>query len=178
MPSDPDRFRPREHEARPQVDGARQQAAPSQHATRYASPPHAMPQRSAPPQYAPPQYAPFEGRDAPLIHPAAAQASNVMPYGVPVYQAPSYAYVAQPSRGLSITALVLGVCSLLFAWLLVVVPVLGVVFGLVALKREPAGRVLAMVGTVCSALGLLLVLLVYLLPFGAFFGAMLFGALA
>ncbi|WP_072314434.1 DUF4190 domain-containing protein [Agrococcus sp. Marseille-P2731] len=101
-----------------------------------------------------------------------------MPYGMPVYQAPTYAYIAQPARGLSITALVLGLCSVLFAWLLVVVPVLGVVFGLVALRREPAGRVMAMIGTVCSALGLLLVLLVYLLPFGAFFGAMLFGALS
>ena len=58
----------------------------------------------------------------------------------------------------------LGLCSFVFAWTLVVVPILGVVFGFIALKREPAGRVMAIVGLIASAVGLLFVLLFYLLP--------------
>lgn len=118
----------------------------------------------------------LEGRDAPLIHPAAAQASSVTPYGVPVYRTPVYAYAPQPQRGLSITALVLGLCSFVFAWTLVVVPIIGIVFGFIALRREPAGKVLAIVGLVASALGLLWVLLVYLLPLLGVLGAMVFAS--
>lgn len=199
MASDADRFRPRD--ARPESEqhqGERaQRSAPTGYAERTGAWPRreqssdAGAQRYAPPRYAAPQPAPqqtvqryapprqhaFDGADAPLIHPAAAQASNAMPYGMPVYRAPTYVPVAPPARGLSITAFVLGLCSLVFAWLVVVVPVLGIAFGLVALKREPAGRVLAVIGTVASAVGLLFVLLFYVLPFGAFFGAMLFGSL-
>lgn len=142
--------------------------------------------RVPPPVQPRPGYAPLptdarfspalEGRDAPLIHPAAAQASSVTPYGVPVYRTPVYAYAPQPQRGLSITALVLGLCSFLFAWTLVVVPIIGIVFGFIALRREPAGKVMAIVGLVASALGLLWVLLVYLLPLLGVLGAMLFAS--
>ncbi len=131
------------------------------------------------PGYAPPfpgtRFAPaLDGRDAPLIHPAAAQASNVTPYGVPVYQTPVYAYAPQPQRGLSITALVLGLCSFLFAWTLVVVPIIGIVFGFIALRREPAGKAMAIIGLVTSVIGLLWVLLFYMLPLFGVLGAMLF----
>ena len=96
---------------------------------------------------------------------------------MPVYRTPAYGYPAQAARGLSITALVLGLCSFLFAWTLVVVPILGIVFGFIAMRREPAGKPMAIVGTIGSGFGLLWVLLVYVLPFGAFFGALLFGGL-
>jgi hypothetical protein len=117
---------------------------------------------------------PLEGRDAPLIHPAAAQASSVTHYGAPVYRTPAYAPEPQQQaqRGLSITALVLGICSFVFAWTLVVVPILGIVFGFIALKREPAGKTMAVVGLIGSALGLLFVLLFYLVPLFAVLMAM------
>lgn len=131
-----------------------------------------LPQRDVPGQrYAPPV---LTTRDAPLIHPAAAQASNALPYGIPVYAAPVYAYAPQPQRGLSITALVLGVCSFLFAWTLVVVPIIGIVFGAIALRREPAGKAMAVIGLIGSAIGLLLVLFFYLLPVLGIVAALLF----
>lgn len=191
MQSDADRFRPRDgavSEQSPPSEGQPpsfgQTAAPQR--ARYAQPQYAQPQY-AQPQYAPPQYAPprsaalqhpapFGNGDAPLIHPAAAQTSSVTPYGVPVYQAPGFAFAPQPSRGLSISALVLGLCSVVFAWIFVVVPIIGIVFGFLALKREPGGKAMAVVGLVSSGLGLLWVLLFYLLPMLAFFGAMLFAA--
>ena len=121
-------------------------------------------------RFAPPAFA---AQDAPLIHPAAAQASSALPYGIPVYRAPVYAYAPQPQRGLSITALVLGACSFLFAWIFVVVPIIGIVFGFIALRREPAGRAMAIIGLVSSAIGLLWVLLFYLLPLIGVLSAML-----
>jgi hypothetical protein len=140
------------------------------HHPRFAPP---APQFGLPPRVQP-HFAAFDGRDAPLIHPAAAQASSLTPYGVPVYRAPVAAPPPQVQRGLSITALVLGICSFVFAWIFVVVPIIGIVFGILAMRREPAGRVMAIVGLVGSGLGLLLVLLIYLLPLIVLLGAMLF----
>lgn len=145
--------------------GAGQFGAAAQQQGRYAGP---LPPGGG---FAPPVFA---ARDAPLIHPAAAQASSTLPYGIPVYQAPVYAYAPQPQRGLSITALVLGACSFLFAWTLVVVPIIGIVFGFIALRREPAGKAMAIIGLLTSAAGLLWVLLFYLLPLLGVVGAMLF----
>jgi hypothetical protein len=157
--------------------GAPQQYNDPRHGSAGIGASHAAP--GAGPGYAPPylgaRFAPaLDGRDAPLIHPAAAQASNVTPYGVPVYQTPVYAYAPHPQRGLSITALVLGLCSFLFAWTLVVVPLIGIVFGFIALRREPAGKAMAIIGLVTSVIGLLWVLLFYLLPLFGVLGAMLF----
>lgn len=135
--------------------------------------PHGSPPYPAPSVGFPPQTGSFDGRDAPLIHPAAAQASSAVAYGVPVYRAPVYGPPPQRARGLSITALVLGICSFVFAWTLIVVPILGIVFGLIALRREPAGKTMATVGLVGSGIGLLWVLLFYVVPFGAFFSALL-----
>lgn len=198
MPSDADRFRPRDQQAvAEQSPPTPQQAGPSEAPPQSGPPQHELPQYEPPqhelPQYQPPQYAPpqyalpsqaqppyasFDGRDAPLIHPAAAQASNLVPYGVPVYQAPAYGYLPHPARGLSITALVLGICSFVFAWTLVVVPIIGIVFGFIALRREPAGKAMAVAGLITSAIGLLWVLLFYLLPFGLFFGSLLLSSTA
>ncbi len=193
MRPDPERFRPRDASptgvhSPPSADADRPQPEPRAHARGYAPPRYGAPQRYNDPQtgnartgagdaaalrrgtgYAPPatvRYGqpPLEGRDAPLIHPAAAQVSSVTHYGAPVYRTPMYAYEPQPQRGLSITALVLGICSFVFAWTLVVVPILGIVFGFIALKREPAGRTIAIVGLIGSAIGLLFVLLFYLMP--------------
>ncbi|WAC67289.1 DUF4190 domain-containing protein [Agrococcus sp. SL85] len=131
------------------------------------------------PSYAPPPgwQSPWSGApasDAPLIHPAAAQQSSATSYGVPVYRAPTVVLAPPPSRSLSITALVLGLCSVTFAWMIVVVPLIGLVFGFLAVRREPAGRGLAIAGLVTSAIGVLLVLLVYVLPLVGFLAALTF----
>lgn len=178
MLSDADRFRPRDQRA------IAEQSPPAQERPQYAPPQYAAPRFAAPPLASAPTalprasghpHAALDTRDAPLIHPGAAQASSVVAYGVPVYRAPAYAALPQPARGLSITALVLGICSVVFAWTLVVVPILGIVFGFIALRREPAGKTMAIVGLIASGVGLLFVLLFYLLPFGLFFAALLLG---
>lgn len=197
--SDIDRFRRHERDALAEqpghVDGAHsafdpeQAGGPSPAAPPQYAPPHTAapgPSYGAPygsaPQWAPPRYttphyaAGFDGRDAPLIHPAAAQASSITPYGVPVYRAPVVPIAVQPARGLSVTALVLGLCSFVFAWIFVVVPILGIVFGILAMRREPAGRTMAIIGLVGSAVGLVWVLLVYLLPLVTFITAMVLTA--
>jgi hypothetical protein len=182
--------RPQRHESAFGADYARQRQPQHGQPQQTQSPHSASPRGPSPrsrPQYAPPPYAlppyvaphyaaAFDGRDAPLIHPAAAQASTVTPYGVPVYRSPGVGVMPQPSRGLSITALVLGLCSVVFAWIFVVVPIIGLVFGFLALRREPGSKAMAIVGLVTSGLGLVWVLLLYLLPLIAFLGAILFAS--
>lgn len=174
MAGDADRFRPRDPSpavseqtppTAPAPSGASDRGTipdprapwhrPGQQPRQYA-PPHSGVQRYAGPSTA--------GRDAPLIHPAAARADSRTSYGVPVYRAPSYAAAPQPQRGLSITALVLGLCSAVFGWTLVVVPLIGIVFGVLALRREPAGKGMAATGLIASGLGVLWIVLFYVLP--------------
>lgn len=57
---------------------------------------------------------------------------------------------AVPVRTLSITSFVLGIASIAFGWTLVA-PVAGLVVGILALKREPLGRTLAIWGIVLNA---------------------------
>ncbi|WP_404312575.1 DUF4190 domain-containing protein [Agrococcus terreus] len=140
-------------------------------------------QRPYAPQPLPPTSVPFisapawlgaaDASGAQLIHPGVAQASSTTGYGVPVYRSPGAELPPAPHRTLSMTAMVLGLSSLVLAWMLVVVPIIGLVFGFLGLRREPAGRTLAIIGLVSSALGLLWVLLFYVLPLVGFLGAML-----
>lgn len=60
---------------------------------------------------------------------------------------------ATPTQGLSISSLVLGVASFVFGFSFVV-PAAGLILGIMALKREPQGKTLAVVGIVTSALNL------------------------
>lgn len=174
MQSDADRFRPHRGGNGHLAEQSPPQPSPAQQAPAQQPPRYAAPQYAPPLQYGPPHAQPgFDIHGAQLIHPAAAQASNITPYGVPVYRTPAYALMPQPAKGLSITAFVLGLCSFTFAWIFVVVPIIGIVFGFLALRREPAGRTFAVIGLVASGLGLLWVLLFYLLPFLAFFGALI-----
>lgn len=59
-------------------------------------------------------------------------------------------YQAAESKGLSVTSLVLGIVSIVAGWTFFV-PVVGLVLGLVALRREPRGRTMALWGIVLSA---------------------------
>lgn len=69
-------------------------------------------------------------------------------------------YAPAPPRGLSIASLVIGLVSLLAgAVVLVAPPIVGLVLGVVALKREPAGRGMALAGIWINAAALALLVL-------------------
>lgn len=68
------------------------------------------------------------------------------------------------SNGLAVASLVLGILSILFAWIPIIgliawiLAPLGLVFGLVALGK-PVGKGMAIAGSICSGVGLLICLL-------------------
>ncbi|MEY2849385.1 MAG: hypothetical protein RI885_2052 [Actinomycetota bacterium] len=71
-------------------------------------------------------------------HPAATQPGYMQPgYTQPVY--------AAPPRGLSVASLVIGLVSF-FLGFTVVLPLVGAILGFVGLRREPAGRGMAIAG--------------------------------
>jgi hypothetical protein len=57
---------------------------------------------------------------------------------------------ATAEKTLSVTSLVLGLASIAFGWTLIA-PVAGLVVGIMALNREPAGRTFAIWGIVLNA---------------------------
>lgn len=65
------------------------------------------------------------------------------------YQGEPTASVAE-SRGFSVASLVLGIVSIVASYTFVV-PVVGLVLGIMALKREPATRTMAIWGIVLNA---------------------------
>ena len=67
------------------------------------------------------------------------------------YSGRAPAALPAPPRGLSITSFVLGLASLVF-WFSMVVPIVGLVLGLLALKREPGGRGFAITGIVLNGM--------------------------
>lgn len=70
-------------------------------------------------------------------------------YGQPVYAQPSYMAAAEP-KGHSITSMVFGLSSLMLGWTLIV-PLLGIIFGIVGLRKEPTGRAFALTGIISAA---------------------------
>lgn len=64
-----------------------------------------------------------------------------------------------PRRPLGVTSLTLGCVSIPFGVLLVI-PALGIVFGLLALRREPTSHGMGIAGVTLSLVGLVLGLLV------------------
>lgn len=94
------------------------------------------------------------------------------PQGYPGPYAPAYGQpYAPPPRGMSITSLVLGLVSI-FAGLTLIVPIVGLVFGILGAKREPAGRGMALAGMILNGvmlLGWILVLIFGLLVAGSLF---------
>lgn len=72
--------------------------------------------------------------------------------GYPAHQMGGYGQPYNPPpRGMSITSLVLGLVSIL-AGFTVLVPIAGLVFGILGLKREPAGKGMAIAGLVLNGL--------------------------
>jgi len=78
------------------------------------------------------------------------QPGYVQAYGVAVYP------VAPPQpKGLSVASMVLGLVSLV-AGFTFVVPLIGLILGILGVRREPAGRGMAIAGIIISALILLI----------------------
>jgi len=75
------------------------------------------------------------------------------PYQNPAAQSP-HAYRTAESKGLSVTSLVLGILSVVAGWTFVV-PIVGGVLGIVALRREPTSKAIAVWGIVLNAVMLL-----------------------
>ena len=126
-------------------DGSKPQpSAPQQAHSQQSVPPQPYPQQQLQPQ----QYG---------VQPYAQQAPYPPQYGMhpyaPVYPAP-YPYPASPPKGLSISSMVIGLVSLFFGFTFVL-PVVGFVLGLMGLRREPAGRAMAITGVVLNGLFLL-----------------------
>ena len=126
-------------------DGSKPQPlAPQQAHSQQSVPPQQYPQQQLQPQ----QYG---------VQPYAQQAPYPPQYGMqpyaPVYPAP-YPYPASPPKGLSISSMVIGLVSLFFGFTFVL-PVVGFVLGLMGLRREPAGRAMAITGVVLNGLFLL-----------------------
>lgn len=86
------------------------------------------------------------------MHPA----PTPQPYGV----GQQYGYEPEPPRGLSVTSLVLGLASVVLG-LTFLVPLAGIVTGAMALKREPAGRTMALWGLWLSIVMLVLGILLW-----------------
>ncbi|MBQ2253056.1 MAG: DUF4190 domain-containing protein [Clostridia bacterium] len=116
---------------------------------------------------------------APQIPPQAPVAPNVpqMPYGYP-YTPPYGAYqppVQKKGRGLAVTAMVLGICSVVFAGVIgILLAIIGLVFSIVAMKKckgPDSGRGMAITGLVCSIVGFfvsVLAILYFVWLFSAF----------
>ncbi|NKX55111.1 DUF4190 domain-containing protein [Arthrobacter sp. E918] len=69
-------------------------------------------------------------------------------YGTPGYGQPGYGLGQPAARGLSVAALVCGLVSMVTIGLFFIPQILAIVFGHLALRREPAGRTMALAGLI------------------------------
>ncbi|MBM7410605.1 hypothetical protein JOE38_000428 [Clavibacter michiganensis] len=114
----------------------------------------------APPTAAAPPAAPASPV-GPSGHPSASAAA---PYGLapaPVPPSPAAVawgqpvYAVAPPKGLSLTSMILGLVSVFFFWTFLC-PLIGLVFGIIGIRKEPAGRGFAITGLILNGLLLLI----------------------
>lgn len=89
-------------------------------------------------------------------------------------QQPHLHYGAPQPRGMSIASMVLGLVSIVTGFTFVV-PIVGLVLGIVGLRREPAGRGMAIAGLILNGLmlvGWILVVLFFVAIAGGIFATM------
>ncbi|MBD5381139.1 hypothetical protein ACR8AL_11420 [Clavibacter sepedonicus] len=108
-------------------------------------------------------------------------ASAAAPYGLapaPVPPSPAAVawgqpvYAAAPPKGLSLTSMILGLVSVFFFWTFLC-PLIGLVFGIIGIRKEPAGRGFAITGLILNGLLLLIpvaVVLSIIVAGGTLFG--------
>ncbi|WP_317232296.1 hypothetical protein [Clavibacter capsici] len=112
------------------------------------------PAAPTPPAPAAPPVQPHPSASAPAAAPYGLAAAPVPPapaavaWGQPVY-------AAAPPKGMSLTSMILGLVSVLFFWTFLC-PLIGLVFGIVGFRKEPAGRGFAITGLVLNGLLLLI----------------------
>lgn len=132
-----------------QVPAGEEGAAPSS-----APVPPVPPVAPAPPVASAPPVAPY----------AHTAASAAPPYGLapaPVPPSPAAVawgqpvYAVAPPKGLSLTSMILGLVSVFFFWTFLC-PLIGLVFGIIGFRKEPAGRGFAITGLVLNGLLLLI----------------------
>lgn len=103
-------------------------------------------------------FTPAEGQPAP--QPPAQQATGQNPY-LPQPYPSTVVFAPTPPRGLSITAMVLGIVGIVgFAAGGGILSVGAVIFGHIGLRKEPAGRGMAIAGIVTGYVGILCSVLV------------------
>ncbi|GAA3598250.1 hypothetical protein GCM10022198_23150 [Klugiella xanthotipulae] len=88
-------------------------------------------------------------------------------YGQPTTTYVTATFPAPQPKGLSITAMILGIASFVFGFTFLV-PVAAIIFGIIGRSREPAGRGMATTGIVLGIVCLVFNLLMSILFFGAF----------
>ncbi len=64
-------------------------------------------------------------------------------------------YAATPPKGLSLTSMILGLVSVFFFWTFLC-PLIGLVFGIIGFRKQPAGRGFAITGLILNGLLLLI----------------------
>ncbi|ALD12653.1 DUF4190 domain-containing protein [Clavibacter capsici] len=112
------------------------------------------PAAPTPPAPAAPPVQPHPSASAPAAAPYGLAAAPVPPapaavaWGQPVY-------AAAPPKGMSLTSMILGLVSVFFFWTFLC-PLIGLVFGIVGFRKEPAGRGFAITGLVLNGLLLLI----------------------
>lgn len=107
------------------------------------NPPTPTPPAPTPPHATHPAAAPYGLAPAPVPPSPAAVA-----WGQPVY-------AAAPPKGLSLTSMILGLVSVFFFWTFLC-PLVGLVFGIIGIRNEPAGRGFAITGLILNGLLLLI----------------------
>ncbi|MBG6215672.1 hypothetical protein IWX75_000109 [Arthrobacter sp. CAN_A6] len=100
------------------------------------------------------------GRPPAAMPPYGASPSEASPYGTPPPGVRPGGYGMSEPKGLSITALVCGVVAIFTGGFLVIPQILAVVFGHLALKREPSGKALALTGLIIGYVMVALTVLV------------------
>ncbi|MGO4679712.1 DUF4190 domain-containing protein [Microbacterium sp. 2MCAF23] len=104
-----------------------------------------------PPYQSTPQYQPAP--PYPMVqHPA---------NGQPYYPMPAYLAAPEP-KGLSIASMVLALVSIVFGFTFLV-PIAALILGIAGLRKEPAGRGMAVAGVIISSLILLVWALILIL---------------
>lgn len=95
--------------------------------------------------------------------PYGASPAEAAPYGAPPPGTPYGGHAMSEPKGLSIAALVCGVVAIFTGGFLVIPQILAVVFGHLALRREPSGKALALTGLIIGYVMVLLTVLVVVL---------------
>lgn len=112
--------------------------------------------------------------EAPVTHQPVTHEVPAPTVAAPSYTAPAPEAPAAPAKSdsttLSITSFVLGLCSIVLGWTFIA-PIVGLVLGIMARKREPRGRTFANWGIGLNSAMLILsaLLIILFVVFAAFF---------